>query len=149
MCAEFPQLRLKNESDAARFDSTGSTQQVSVCCAVAGVLLFRQRGRALRPGVEPGCTPTDARLVGGYRDSFPSCWGHPEQPRCAGTVTFLSRLALQGVVRVAVATPVAQPDNIGGWAIVLGSCDHNTTVSGVVRLIGMRLGYNIYGLDTR
>ena len=113
------------------------------------MLLFRQRVRALRPGVEPGCTPTDARLVGGYRDSFPSCWGHPEQPRCAGTVTFLSRLALQGVVRVAIATPVAQPDSIRGWATVLGSCGHNRTVWGVRTLIGVRLGYNIYGLDIR
>ena len=113
------------------------------------MLLFRQRVRALRPGVEPGCTPTDARLVGGYRDSFPSCWGHPEQPRCAGTVTFLSRLALQDVVRVAIATPVAQPDSIRGWATVLGSCGHNRTVCVVVRLIEMRFDENIYGLDTR
>ena len=110
---------------------------------------MRQRGRALRPGVEPGCTPTDTRLVGGHQGSFLSCWGHPEQPRCAGTVTFLSRLALQGVVRVAIATPEAQPDSIRGWATVLGSCGHNRTVCVVVRLIEMRFDENIYGLDIR
>ena len=107
------------------------------------MLLFRQRGRALRHGVGPGCTPTDARLVGGYRDSFPSIWGHPEQPRCAGTVTFLSRLALQGVVRVAVATPVAQPDSIRGWATVLGSCGHDRAIWVVRRVVVMRFDNNI------
>ena len=35
-----------------------------MCCAVVGGLLFRERGRALRPGVEPGCSPSDAALVG-------------------------------------------------------------------------------------
>ena len=112
------------------------------------MLLFRQRVRALRPGVEPGCTPTDARLVGGYQDSFPSIWGHPEQPRCAGTVTFLSRLALQAVVWVAAAAQVAQPARFRGWATVLGSCAHDMAIWVVHRLIGGRFDGDICDLDT-
>ena len=70
-------------------------------------------------------------------------------PRCPCTVTFLSRLALQGVVGAAAGAPMAQRCSIWGWVTALGSYGHGIAIWVVRRLIGVRLGYNIYGLDTR
>ena len=66
------QVRVINDSVWSKSVAAGLPQWAAVGCAVAGVLLFRQRGRALRPGVEPGCTPTDAALVGQYQGSVSS-----------------------------------------------------------------------------
>ena len=72
-----------------------------------------------------------------------------EAPRCPCTVTFLSRLALEGIVGAAVGAPVAQQYSVSDWATVLGSYGHDRAIWVVRRLIGVRLGYNIYGLDIR
>ena len=66
------QVRVINDSVWSKSVAAGLPQWAAVGCAVAGVLLFRLRGRALRPGVGPGCTPTDAALVGQYQGSVSS-----------------------------------------------------------------------------
>ena len=68
------QVRVIDDSDWGKSVAAGSSQWAAVGCAVdvAGVLLFRLRGRALRPGVGPGCTPTDVALVGQYQGSVSS-----------------------------------------------------------------------------
>ena len=45
--------------------------------------------------------------------------------------------------------PERQPGSIWCWATVLDSYGHDVAIWVVHRLIGMRLGYNIYGLDVR
>ena len=66
------QIRVIDGSDWSKSVAAGLPQWAAVGCAVAGVLLFRLRGRALRPGVGPGCTPTDAALVRQYQGSVSS-----------------------------------------------------------------------------
>ena len=102
------QVRVINDSVWGKSVAAGLPQWAAVGCAVAGVLLFRMRGRALRPGVGPGCTPTIVGLVRGHRDSFSNYWERLERSRCDTTVTFLSGWALQCVVGAAVGAPEAQ-----------------------------------------
>ena len=92
-----------------------------MCCAVAGGLLFRERGQALRPGVEPGCSPSDAALVGGCQGSVSSCDGASGCPRCSCTATFLSGLALVGVARAPAAVQGDPWGSTRGGFTVLGS----------------------------
>ena len=105
---DMSQVRVIDDSDWSKSVAAGLSQWAAVGCAVAGVLLFRLRGRALRPGVGPGCTPTIVGLVRGHRDSSPNYWEHLERSRCDTTVTFLSSGALQCVVGAAVGAPEAQ-----------------------------------------
>ena len=63
------QVRIINDSVWGKSVAAGLSQWAAVRCAVAGVLLFRLRGRT---GVGPGCTPTDAALVGQYQGSVSS-----------------------------------------------------------------------------
>ena len=44
---------------------------------------------------------------------------------------------------------MAQRYSIWGWVTVLGSYDHDKAIWVVRTLIGVRLGYNIYGLNIR
>ena len=92
-----------------------------MCCAVVGGLLFRERGRAVRPGVEPGCSPSDAALVGGCQGSVSSCDGASGCPRCSCTATFLSGLALVGVARAPAAVQGDPWGSTRGGSTVLGS----------------------------
>ena len=111
---DMSQVRVIDDSDWSKSVAAGVSQWAAVGCAVAGVLLFRLRGRALRPGVGPGCTPTIVGLVRGHRDNFPNYWEHLERSRCDTTVTFLSSGALQCVVGAAVGAPEAQRYSIRG-----------------------------------
>jgi len=118
-CSHIPgidvsQVRVINDSVWSKSVAAGLSQWAAVSCAVAGVLLFRQRGRALRPGVGPGCTPTNVGLGRGHRGGFPSYWEHLEWSRCDSTITFLSSGALQGAVGAAVGAPEAQRYSIWG-----------------------------------
>ena len=69
---DMPHVRGIDDCDWSKSVAAGLSQWAAVGCAVAGVLLFRQRGRDLRHGVGPGCTPTDVALVGQYQGSVSS-----------------------------------------------------------------------------
>ena len=96
--------------------------------AVAGGLLFRARGRAVRPGVEPGCSRSDTALLARYQDSVSSCVGQSDGSRCPCTITFLYGLALAGVARAAAAAQGDPWASIPGGITVLGSIGHVRTI---------------------